>query len=337
MSNNTEEDFAYIILHKPVEDNISSDSSAILDEIRLYISQIREYKTNIEFMKYLLHLVIVAQIKQIKELNKIVKSTSLANTLLQILIDINSPENDELIVVTAILCAIGALDQVKLLAQNEDCLFGEDFIVWAEFDENSNKDQAISLDKYIQQQDQYHQQQITDLLDSEKEENSQSDPKKHQSESEENVILEPMLLGQVFEKKVFRVKNKFIDSLNSRRFGFIAAEDEIMNNIPVPGKNFRAITYDEKDGIIRLGWLEVFRWIPSSRKKRKITFELDLQESIPQTAIRIFYGKEESPILFVNVPKQLKIYLAYDNLPGTKYKNKIFEIPKPSQKKNDKQ
>ncbi|KAA6390071.1 MAG: hypothetical protein EZS28_014404 [Streblomastix strix] len=309
MTDNIQEDFAYIILHKPVEDNISTDSSAILDEIRLYISQIRIYETDIEFMKYLLHLVIVAQIKQIKELNEIVKSTSLANTLLQILIDINSPENDELIVVTAILCAIGALDQVKLLAQNEDCLFGEDFIVWAELDP----------------------------LNSEKEENSQYDSKRHQFEIEENVILKPVLLGQVFEKKVFRVKNKFIDSINSRRFGFIAAEDEIMNNIPVPGKNFRAITYDEKDGVIRLGWLEVFRWIPSSSKKRKITFELDLQDSIPQTAIRIFYGKEESPILFVNVPKQLKIYLAYDNLPGTKYKNKIFEIPKPSQKKYDKQ
>ncbi|KAA6353122.1 MAG: hypothetical protein EZS28_051351, partial [Streblomastix strix] len=118
--------------------------------------------------------------------------------------------------------------------------------------------------------------------------------------------------------------------MNSRRFGFIAAGDEIMNNISVPGKDFRAITYDEKEGVIRLGWFEVFRWIPSSEQKRRITFELDLRESNSQNTIRIFCGIEESPALFVNVPKQLKIYLAHDNLPNTKYENKIFEIPQPT-------
>ncbi|KAA6402430.1 MAG: hypothetical protein EZS28_002048 [Streblomastix strix] len=31
------------------------------------------------------------------------------------------------------------------------------------------------------------------------------------------------------------------------RFGFIADGDEILNNIPIPEKDFRAITYDEKE------------------------------------------------------------------------------------------
>ncbi|KAA6381736.1 MAG: hypothetical protein EZS28_022737 [Streblomastix strix] len=121
--------------------------------------------------------------------------------------------------------------------------------------------------------------------------------------------------------------------MNSRRFGFIAAGDEVLNNIPVAGKNFRAITYDEKEGIIRLGWHEVYRWIPTKDEKRKITFEVDMRESIPQNTIRIFYGNEESPVIFINAPKKLKIYLAHDNLARTKYENKIFEIPKPTKEK----
>ncbi|KAA6402756.1 MAG: hypothetical protein EZS28_001714 [Streblomastix strix] len=94
----------------------------------------------------------------------------------------------------------------------------------------------------------------------------------------------------------------------NQRFGFIAAEDEIMNNIPIPGKNFRAITYDEKEGIIRLGWMEVFRWIPTQDKYR-ITFELDLRDDVEQNTIRIFHETNEGPIVFVNVTKILKLYV----------------------------
>ncbi|KAA6371123.1 MAG: hypothetical protein EZS28_033350 [Streblomastix strix] len=123
------------------------------------------------------------------------------------------------------------------------------------------------------------------------------------------MILKPRLLTLVFEKKVFKISNKFIGTENSRRFGFIPVGDAVLNNIPVPGKNFRAITYDEKEGVIRLGWEEVFRWIPSSKEKKQIIFELDMRETIPHTAMRIFSESEESPILFVNIPKQLKIYV----------------------------
>ncbi|KAA6390070.1 MAG: hypothetical protein EZS28_014403 [Streblomastix strix] len=113
---------------------------------------------------------------------------------------------------------------------------------------------------------------------------------------------------KVFEKMIYRVNNQYFNSQNSRRFGFIAAEDEIMNNIPVPGKNFRAITYDEKEGIIRLGWMEAFRWIPTQDKYR-ITFELDLRDDVEQNTIRIFHETNEGPIVFVNVTKILKLYV----------------------------
>ncbi|KAA6354008.1 MAG: hypothetical protein EZS28_050465, partial [Streblomastix strix] len=58
-------------------------------------------------------------------------------------------------------------------------------------------------------------------------------------------------------------------------FGLIADGDEILNNIPIPEKDFRAITYDEKEGIIIFGWHEVFRWIPTKDEYR-ITFDVDL-------------------------------------------------------------
>ncbi|KAA6390627.1 MAG: hypothetical protein EZS28_013845 [Streblomastix strix] len=92
------------------------------------------------------------------------------------------------------------------------------------------------------------------------------------------------------------------------RVGFIAEEDEILNNIPIPGKNFRAITYDEKEGIIRLGWHEVFRLSPT-KEEHRITFEVDLRVDVAQNTIRIFHEFEESPIIFVNVPKRLKLYV----------------------------
>ncbi|KAA6380148.1 MAG: hypothetical protein EZS28_024326 [Streblomastix strix] len=58
-------------------------------------------------------------------------------------------------------------------------------------------------------------------------------------------------------------------------FGLIADGDEIYNNIPIPEKDFRAITYDEKESIIRFGWHEVFRRIPTKDEQR-ITFDVDL-------------------------------------------------------------
>ncbi|KAA6384603.1 MAG: hypothetical protein EZS28_019873 [Streblomastix strix] len=208
-------------------------------------------------------------------MTEIVNSTSLSDTLLQILQQLSPHEEDEQSIISAILCSIGAMGRIKQMA----------FLARKE-------------------------EQIEDQI----------------------IPLKPRLLGFMFEKRVFRVSNKFIDSMNSRRFGFIAAGEQALGNIPVPGKNFRAITYDEKGGVIRLGWLEVFRWIPTKDEYR-ITFEVDLRDDVPSNTIRIFHEYNESPIVFVNVPKKLKIYLAHDNLARTKYENKIFEIPKPSKEK----
>ncbi|KAA6356204.1 MAG: hypothetical protein EZS28_048269, partial [Streblomastix strix] len=124
-----------------------------------------------------------------------------------------------------------------------------------------------------------------------------------------------------------RIKKKKKSKIKLR-FGFIPVGDELLNNIPVPGKNFRAITYDEKEGSIRLGWQELIRWIPTN-KEHRITFEIDLREGIPQNTIRIFHEYNESPILFINVPKQLKAYFAYDGNPITTYKYSIFNVENP--------
>ncbi|KAA6362362.1 MAG: hypothetical protein EZS28_042111, partial [Streblomastix strix] len=132
---------------------------------------------------------------------------------------------------------------------------------------------------------------------------------------------------------IFRVNNQYFNSENSRRVGFIAEGNEILNNIPVPGKNFRAITYDEKEGIIRLGWHEVFRWIPT-KDEHRITFEVDLRDDVAQNTIRIFHELNESPIIFINVPKRLKLYFAFDDQPDTKYQHSVFNLPKPTKPKD---
>ncbi|KAA6359394.1 MAG: hypothetical protein EZS28_045079 [Streblomastix strix] len=75
-------------------------------------------------------------------------------------------------------------------------------------------------------------------------------------------------------KDLYSIKNQSSERYCSR-FGFIADGDEILNNISIPERDFRAITYDEKEGIIRFGWHEVFRWIPTKDEYR-ITFDVDL-------------------------------------------------------------
>ncbi|KAA6377947.1 MAG: hypothetical protein EZS28_026526 [Streblomastix strix] len=152
-------------------------------------------------------------------------------------------------------------------------------------------------------------------------------------EIEKKMPLKLKSINQIFEKAVFRVSNKYSNSENSRRFGFIAEEDEILNNIPIPGKNFRAITYDEKEGIIRFGQHEVFRWIPT-KDGLMIIFEVDLHEDIACNTIRIFCEFEECPIIFVNVPKRLKLYFAFDSQPDTNFNHQIFKLPKPTKPKD---
>ncbi|KAA6358043.1 MAG: hypothetical protein EZS28_046430, partial [Streblomastix strix] len=94
----------------------------------------------------------------------------------------------------------------------------------------------------------------------------------------------------------------------------IADGAEVFNNIPISNKDFRAITYDEKEGILRLGWLEVFKWnyAPKDSQQPWITFEIDLRDEIEYNTARLFIGSEESPIIFMDVPKKLKIYVAFE-------------------------
>ncbi|KAA6372508.1 MAG: hypothetical protein EZS28_031965, partial [Streblomastix strix] len=140
---------------------------------------------------------------------------------------------------------------------------------------------------------------------------------------------------KILEKGVFRINNYFMNTQNSRRFGMIADGAEVFNNIPISNKDFRAITYDEKEGILRLGWLEVFKWNYSPKDSHQpwITFEIDLREEIEHNTARLFIGNEESPIIFMDVPKKLKIYVAFE--PNTDAKNELqlFKILQPSNAK----
>ncbi|KAA6377259.1 MAG: hypothetical protein EZS28_027213 [Streblomastix strix] len=123
-----------------------------------------------------------------------------------------------------------------------------------------------------------------------------------------------------------------MNSQNSRRFGFISVDAEIFNNIPISSKDFRAVTFDEKDGSIRLGWHEVSRWIlpKLDQIQQWFTYEIDLREEIEHNTIRLFIGAEEAPVIFIDVPKQVKIYIASDGQPNTKYNLQLFKIPNPS-------
>ncbi|KAA6394485.1 MAG: hypothetical protein EZS28_009991 [Streblomastix strix] len=427
----------------------SGENADVLDEFNNSIGQIKGHEKDSAFLKRFLQLIVIGFTSKKAEMTEIIKTTSLAGTLLQILKNLSAHEENEQVIITAILCSIGALERVKQMAfqaQKDGHACGGDFIIWGESQEKleelqrvfERSQQEISKQKGQNQEDikpkeqqretlveesdtlrkemegfknaalhkemkNINQQQSNeneDLIlassdidttdkDGKKKKSTQKENEKQQKKDKDNekelkgkklketekekdkldkdkikaqkgdqsktmilnesaklrkieeeeeekaeeiIPLKPRLIKHVFEKGVFRVSNKFKGSDNSRRFGFIADGEELFNNIPVQGKNFRAITYDEKKGIIRLGWQEIFRWIPTKAEYR-ITFEVDLREDAPNHTLRIFYEYEESPILFVNVPKQLKIYLAHDNLPGTKYENIIFQIPKPTKEK----
>ncbi|KAA6393225.1 MAG: hypothetical protein EZS28_011250 [Streblomastix strix] len=75
-----------------------------------------------------------------------------------------------------------------------------------------------------------------------------------------------------------------------QRFGAHPAGTEVFSNIPISNKDFRAITYDEKDGVVRIGWHELFRWNPVAKNNqpRWISFELDLREEIEHSTVRLF-------------------------------------------------
>ncbi|KAA6403460.1 MAG: hypothetical protein EZS28_001014 [Streblomastix strix] len=189
-----------------------------------------------------------------------------------------------------------------------------------------------------QQQEKDKAKKIKDDQDVEKEQEKEKEKEKYQQNQveeekmEEVIPLKTKLLKQIVEKGSYRINNEYFNSENSRRVGIIADGDEVLNNIPVPGKNFRAITYDEKGGVIRLGWLEVFRWVPT-QKKHRTTIELDLRDEVPYGTLRLFHETDESPILFINVPKRVKVYFAYDNQPTTKFDPQLFKMPKPTEKK----
>ncbi|KAA6387042.1 MAG: hypothetical protein EZS28_017428, partial [Streblomastix strix] len=132
------------------------------------------------------------------------------------------------------------------------------------------------------------------------------------------------------EKGIFRVSNLYSESQISRRFGIVAEGSGIFNNVPIIDQDFRAITVDDKDGIIRLGWHEQLKWdlALSDKSLHWVTLEIDLREEMQHNTVRLFIGNEESPIIFVNVPKKLKIYLSYGKLSGTTNKLQLFEILK---------
>ncbi|KAA6376450.1 MAG: hypothetical protein EZS28_028023 [Streblomastix strix] len=154
---------------------------------------------------------------------------------------------------------------------------------------------------------------------------------------EAQLTLKTKVPTRVFENGVFRISCQFTKTLNSRRFGVHPAGTEVFSNIPISNKDFRAITYDEKDGVVRIGWHELFRWNPVAKNNqpRWISFELDLREEIEHNTVRLFIGSEESPIIFIDVPKKLRIYTAYDFQPETTCSLKPFTIPKPAFAKYD--
>ncbi|KAA6387227.1 MAG: hypothetical protein EZS28_017246 [Streblomastix strix] len=514
-------------IHSPISTGQKPGNDDIINEIRTSLGQIKDREKDLAFMKRLLHLIIIAYTSHQDEMNEIVKSTPLVDQLLHILKNMNATEENEQVIITAVLCSVGALDRLKqmvFLAQREGHTCGGDFIIWGDvnikkedqqqtnektkqiviqkkqknvaefksmqkseaiFDERWTKDKQnlIALQKKMQQdindpkdrlnedlnqKDQegnlYGEQtgipsdlndedkrmhQLNDEIqtkvnksnelskdintkesekknlssqnkklkkeidgikqasmineiiyqenDSKKEKNESKDkprgrsstgressddnkennkilekekekqkeqqkkqiekkeketPKlgekekmkqkesqiqKEKEKEKEEIIVETVplrikLKKFVFEKGIYRISNQYMNSQNSRRFGFIAEGDEIYGNIPIAGKTFRAMTYDEKGGIIRLGWTQQFRWIPT-KEEHRMTFELDLRDDIPCNTIRIFYETQEGPTIFRNVPKRVKIYQAYDSNPETKYETDIFQIPNPTDEK----
>ncbi|KAA6379193.1 MAG: hypothetical protein EZS28_025281 [Streblomastix strix] len=287
-----------------------------MEDIRNAIAQMDQHEKDTEFLKRFLHLVIIGYTSNRDEMTKIVKSSPLVNTLLRILKGMGEQEEQLQTIITAILCVAGAMDKVRemvLRARNEGLKCGGNFIVWGE-EQKRSEDMTNILQKSKEQQQQQQEQEITTtpgpeinkavIIDEQiplnfEELLNQMNQQENQIGMipiEEKIIQSQLALKAksptiILEKYIFRFNNYFMNSQNSRRFGIIAEGAEIFNNIPISNKDFRAITYDEEDQ----------PWI---------TLEVDLREEIEHNTVRLFIGAEESPVIFMDVPKKMKIYLS---------------------------
>ncbi|KAA6365977.1 MAG: hypothetical protein EZS28_038496, partial [Streblomastix strix] len=115
--------------------NNTDDSEETFKEIHRSIPQIKDHAKDIAFMKRLLHLIIIGYTLRKTEMTEIVNSTSLSDTLLQILQQLSTNEENEQAIISAILCSIGAMGRIKqmaFLARKEGRPCGGDFIIWGD-------------------------------------------------------------------------------------------------------------------------------------------------------------------------------------------------------------
>ncbi|KAA6397545.1 MAG: hypothetical protein EZS28_006925 [Streblomastix strix] len=108
-----------------------------------------------------------------------------------------------------------------------------------------NKAELIEKEKQkqIENEEQEHKEELKE--EEQQQEDDEDEEKEFNDEEEKQIHLQLKILPNVLENGIFRLNSRIFDRKNSRRFGFIGAEEQAFNNIRVAGKDFRAITYDQ--------------------------------------------------------------------------------------------
>ncbi|KAA6385672.1 MAG: hypothetical protein EZS28_018804 [Streblomastix strix] len=337
-------------LEDSMEEEETNGKGKVMKYISSVIKQVELHKQDKFFMKRLLHLITFGYFYYKKDMMKTIKATSMIEQLLSILRELDEGQDQLQVMITSVLYLVGSIDKVREImrqSKRKDHKIGGSFIFWGEkkdedeemseqnleithIDEDQLMSCSVDMDEQILERDedliQKDKIQENEKLSSDDSQNFINfDDLMNQMKQQENIlpiisqedklkqselVLQTKIPQRVFEKNIFRVCCQFSELKNTRRFGFIAEDSEVLNNIPVANKDFRAVTYDDKDGTIRLGWHEIFKWNPTIKTNQQqwFTFEVDLREDIPYNTIRLFIESEEAPIIFVNIPKKVKIY-----------------------------